>query len=430
MKRRIPSVATHWYSSRMFDARWLLLLALTTSSASLMAQTAAPDALTTQMVQIRQLATSGQKQLAIQRYTTLLAEHPGNGDVLLARGRTYAWAGQFAAAESDLHMVVQHRPDYADAWSALGDVYRWSGRPQAAVDAYAHWVELAPRDPAAYIARGRAQRDTGQLAAARADFNTAATLGANPGEIASLRESLLPRMTSRSDGYDWGAALSWDHTGFTGGRQGWNDIDLSLRRYFSHGSLALELLRADHFGVNDNALALDGYVPLWSRAYANLRYQQGPSSGILPQQEWRAEAFQGVGRGWELSASIDHLRFSSDTQFYGIGVGRYWGNWYARYKLQYVPGVGSGSWGNRFLLRNYYLGDAHDYLELSVSNGRSTDLNRYGTQVVNSHFALGAAWSHYLSPRWGFKVSAGYGKGSDEAGVNEQILSLTLYSLW
>lgn len=430
MTRRNPRVAAHRHSLRRFRTLWPLLLALTASPPCLLAQAAAPDSLAAQMVQIRQLATSGQKALAIQRYTALLTKHPGNGDLLLARGRTYAWEGQYAAAESDLRTVVQHSPNYADAWSALGDVYRWDGNPQQAVDAYAHWVKLAPRDPAAYIARGRAQRDLGQLAAARADFDVAATLGANPAEVESLRQSLMPRMTAFGTGYDWGASLSWDHTGFTGGQQGWNDVDLSLRRYFARGSLALELLRADHFGINDTAVALDGYVPLWSRAYANLRYQQGPSSGILPQQEWRAEVFQGVGHGWEVSASVDHLRFSSTTQFYGVGVGRYWGDWYARYKLQHVPGVGSGSWSNHFQLRNYYRGNAYDYWELSVGNGRSTDLSRYGTEVVNNNAAFGVAWSRYLSSRWGFKVSAGYGQGSDFAGVNEQILSATLYALW
>lgn len=432
MTRRNPSVVTPCPSARPFRTRWPLLLALTSAAISpcLMAQAAAPDSLATQMVQVRQLATGGQKKLAIERYTALLAEHPGNGDLLLARGRIYAWDGQYAAAESDLRTVVRQSPEYADAWSALGDLYRWSDRPRQAVEAYAHWIALAPREPRAYIARGRAQRDLGQLGAARADFDAAAALGADAAEIDSLRQSLLPRAVELGGAYHWGASLGWNHTGFTGGQQGWNDADLSLRRYFSQGSLALELLRADHFGTRDHALALDGYVPLWSRAYANLRYQQGPSSGVLPRQEWRAEVFQGVGQGWELSASVDHLRFASDTQFYGVGVGRYWGNWYARYKLQYVPGVGSGSWSNRLQLRNYYRGDAYDYVELSVSNGRSTDLNRFDTQVINHSAAVSAAWSHYLTPRWGFKASAGYAKGSDVAGANERIVSLTLYTLW
>ncbi|MGA0588114.1 YaiO family outer membrane beta-barrel protein [Dyella sp. KRB-257] len=425
-----PTAIARHPPSRWFRSRWLVLLAMATFPPWLVAQPAAPDSLASEMVQIRQLATSGQKKLAIQRYTALLAEHPGNGDLLLARGRTYAWDGQYDAAESDLRTVVRQSPQYADAWSALGDLYRWSDRPRQAVDAYAHWIALAPREPRAYIARGRVRRDLGQLDAARADFDAAAALGADPTDIDSLRQSLLPRAAELGGGYHWGTSLGWSHTGFTGGRQGWNDAELSLRRYFSRGSLGLELLRADHFGSRDHALALDGYAPLWSRAYVNLRYQQGPRSGVLPRQAWRAEVFQGVGRGWELSASVDHLRFTSDTRFYGVGVGRYWGNWYARYKLQYVPGVGSGSWSHRLLVRNYYRGDAFDYVELSVGNGRSTDINRFDTQVVNHSAAFGVAWSHYLSPRWGFKASAGYGRGSDVAGINERIVSMTLYRLW
>lgn len=404
-----------------------LLLASVACPSRLMAQDAA-DALTAQMLQVRQLATGGQRQLAIKRYTALLAEHPGNGDLLLARGRTYAWDGQYAAAESDLHAVVQKSPDYADAWSALGDVYRWSGHPQQAADAYSHWVALAPHDAAARIARGRALRDAGQLAAARADFDAAAALGANADEIAGLQQSLLPREIQPDDGYRWGVSAGWDHTGFSGDRQDWNDADLSLRRYFSRGSLALELLRADHFGTSDTAWALDGYVPLWSRAYANLRYQQGPTGGILPEQAWRMEVFQGAGRGWELSASADHLHFSGNTDFYGIGVGRYVGNWYARYKLQYVPGTGSGSWSHRLLLRNYYRGNADDYLELSISSGRSTDMDRFGTIVRNSNAAIGVSWQHYFAPNWGFKLGAGY--ASDDDGYDEQRLWLTVYSRW
>lgn len=392
----------------------------------------APDALSVQLTQIREQSDANSRAATIARYSALLAEHPGNGDALLARGRTYAWDGQYAAAEADLQQVVTNSPTYADAWSALGDMYRWSDRPQQAADAYTRWVELAPQDPAAHIARGRALRSLGQIAAARADFDAAATLGADPKEIAELRTSLLPRMANpdavAADGYRWGASVGWDHTRFSGGRESWNDNDLSLRRYFRRGSLGLELLRADHFNTSDTAWALDGYVPLWSRAYANLRYQRGPSSGVLPRQSWRAEVFQGVGSGWELSASVDHLRFSDNTEFYGVGVGRYVGNWYGRYKLQHVPGVGSGSWSHRLLLRNYYKGDADNYLEVSVSSGRSTDLDRFGTVVRDSNAAIGVAWRHQVTPNWGFKLGAGY--ADDNAGFDEQRLSGSIYTRW
>jgi YaiO family outer membrane protein len=409
-----------------------LLLALLASPALVLAQEAAPDALTVQLQQIRGMATGGQRAQAIERYNALLLEHPGNGDVLLARGRAYAWDGQYAAAESDMLAVLSKSPDYADAWSALGDMYRWSERPQQAAEAYSRWVALAPQDPSAHLARGRAWRDAGQLADARADFDAAAALGADAAEVSALRESLLPRMANPDvaapEGYRWSASAGWDHTGFSGDRESWNDADLSLRRHFKRGSLALEMLRADHFGESDIAWALDGYVPLWSRAYANLRYQHGPSDGMLPRQAWRAEVFQGIGSGWELSASVDNLRFSDNTEFYGIGIGHYTGNWYGRYKIQHVPGVGSGSWSHRLLLRNYYSGDGDNYLEVSVGNGRSTDMDRFGTVVRDNNAAIGVAWKYYFAPNWGFKLGAGY--ADDDGGYDEQRVSLALYTRW
>lgn len=436
MKHRNPYMTDGLFpiALRVQGMRPLLLLALLAPS-TLLAQTpeAAPaDTLEARMLQVRTLATGGQRSEAITQYNALLAEHPGNSDLLLARGRTYAWDGQFALAEADLLQVVGKSPGYADAWSALGDLYRWNDRPSQAADAYAHWVELAPQNADARMARGRALRDMGQLADARADFDAAAALGADPAEIVSLRDSLMPRMANPdvipTDGYRWSASAGWSHTRFSGNRQSWNDADLMLRRRFERGSLGLELVRAEHFNNSDIAWALDAYAPLWSRAYANVRYQHGPSSGVLPRQAWRVEVFQGVGRGWELSASVDHLRFSGDTEFYGVGVGRYVGNWYGRYKLQHVPGVGSGSWSHRVLLRNYYRGDADNYLEVSASSGRSTDMDRFGSLVRDNSAAFGVAWRRQLTPEWGFKIGAGY--AADDGDYDEQRLSASIYKRW
>lgn len=387
------------------------------------------------LLQARDLATSGdpgQREQAITLYGAMLQASPDNSDVLLARGRTYAWMGRYTEAEADLRAVTGRKADYADAWSALGDMYLWSDRPKLAADAYTHWVVLAPDAPAPLIARGRAWRAAGDMGAARADFTAAGGLGAEAAQVASLNESTVLRLAAAdaflTDGYRWSLRAGIDHTAFSGGRDAWNDSNVSLRRKFERGSLALEWLRADHFNRSSNAWALDGYASLWSRAYANLRYQQGPRGGLMANQAWRAELFQGVGSGWELSASIDHLRFSSDTEFYGIGVGRYVGNWYLRYKLQHVPGVSSGSWSQRAVVRNYYRGNADDYLELSAGHGRSMDLDRYGALVRNSNASLGVNWVRYVRQDWGFKLGVGY--ADDAGGFNEQQLSLALYRRW
>lgn len=384
----------------------------------------------------RALATSGdsaQREQAIAMYGEMLQASPGNSDVLLARGRTFAWMGRYAEAEADLLAVTAAKPGYADAWSALGDLYLWSDRPRQAAEAYGRWVELAPTTaPEPLIARGRAYRAAGDMAAARADFGAAGARGADPAEVASLNDSTVPRLAVPdallADGYTWSLRAGVDRTSFSGGRTSWIDSGLTLRHKFERGSLGLEMLNADHFGRSDSAWALDGYLSLWARAYANVRYQDGPSSGILPRYSWRAELFQGVGSGWELSASIDHLRFSSDTEFYGVGVGRYVGNWYLRYKLQHVPGVSSGSWSHRVVVRNYYKGNADDYFEFSGSSGRSSDLDRSGALVRNSNASLGVSWTHYFRQDWGVKVGVGYSDDAD--GFDERQLSFSLYRRW
>ena len=390
----------------------------------------------TPLQRARALATSGdpaQRERAIAMYGEMLQASAGNSDVLLARGRTFAWMGRHAEAEADLLAVTTAKPGYADAWSALGDLYLWSDRPLQAAQAYGRWVELAPTSaPEPLIARGRAYRAAGRMAEARADFAAAGARGADPAEVASLNESTQPRLAVPdallTDGYTWSLRAGIDRTLFNGGREGWTDASLILRRKFERGSLGLEVLQADHFGCRDSAWALDGYVSLWARSYANIRYQRGPSSGILPRYSWRTEVFQGVGSGWELSASIDHLRFSNDTEFYGVGVGRYTGNWYLRYKLQHVPGVSSGSWSHRVVVRNYYKGNADDYFELSGSSGRSSDLDRSGALVRNSNASLGVSWTHYFRPDWGFKV--GVGASDDADGFDERQLSFSLYRRW
>lgn len=390
----------------------------------------------TRLQRARALATSGdsaQREQALAIYGQMLQASPGNSDVLLARGRTYAWMGRYAEAEADLRAVADEKPEYADAWSALGDLYLWSDRPQQAVEAYANWVELAPTSaPEPLIARGRAHRAAGDMAAARADFSAAGARGAEPAQVASLNDSTVPLLAMPdallADGYTWSLRAGVDRTSFSGGRSSWTDTGLTLRRKFERGSLGLEVLQADHFDRRDSAWALDGYVSVWARAYANIRYQHGPSSGILPRHSWRAELFQGVGSGWELSASVDHLRFSSATEFYGVGVGRYVGNWYLRYKLQHVPGVSSGSWSHRVVARNYYRGNADDYFEVSGSSGRSSDLDRSGALVRNSNASLGVSWTHYFRPDWGFKV--GVGTSDDADGFDERQLSLSLYRRW
>ena len=389
----------------------------------------------------RTLATSDQREAALRAYDALLSRSPGNADVLLGRGRLYAWMGKWPEAEADLGAVTASSPTYADAWSALGDMYLWSDRPAQAAKAYGEWLAQAPaNDPAPLIARGRAFRAARDYPAARIDFEAAGARGADAGQIGAYLLSITPPgLNPRAlapdvvgpAGFPWSASLGADWTAFSPLRPDWYEYTLSVRRHFVRGSLAFEALGARRFNLNDHAWALDSYVDLWHRAYANLRYQRGPRADLFPGNAWRAEVFQGAGRGWEFSGSYDRLAFSgAATDIYGVGVGKYVGNWYARWRHLYIPGSRSSSNSDRVLVRYYYAGDADNYAEFTAGIG-SSNVSSSGLPVAagGTHsWSTSAAFVRFINPRLGCKIGAGY--DHEDRGYSGRSLFGTAYTRW
>ena len=381
---------------------WLLLLG-PIAAAPAAAQEGGFDA---RFAAARADALAGRRDAAIAGYTTLLAESPGNADVLLGRGRVYAWEGRWDEAEADLLAATQASPGYADAWSGLGDMYLWSDRPVQAADAYAHWQALAPASPEAAAAHARALR-----------------AAAAPSRPADAQDSGNPE-------YRWTGSLSAGLTD-TSSAGTWHEAGASLRRRFDAGSLALEWLRASRFGEGDQAVALDAYADLWPRAYANLRYQHADGDSLYPGNAWRAELYQGAGHGWELSASYDRLGFSGGaTEIYGAGVGRYWGDFYARARVTRVPGLDSGSTAVRALVRWYYAGNGDDYFEVAGGSGRSaSELAQLGPAARFNSNSARVAWVRWFDARWGFRLGAGYADDA-AAGRIERDVSVGLSRRW
>jgi len=352
----------------------------------------------------RLLSYTRQREEAIRLYTELLSARPTNSDVLLARGRTLAWEGRWSESEADLRAATTLLPEYGDAWAALGDLYLWSGRPADAIQAYTRWVSVQPNEPAAYLARSKAYRALEQRSQPQAT---------QPG---SLR---------------WLAHVGDTYSNFSAGRSAWSEYDASVRGYFPRGSLAVESLAARRFSLTDHAFALDGYTDAWSRAYLNLRYQYSPNATLYPQRAVRAELFQGIGRGWEPSLSYDHLSFTStNVDMYGVGLGKYVGNWYLRWRTLFVPSTTLGV-SHRAVARYYFSGNADDYVELNGGFSRGSELLPHSVLLnVTSSWTGGAQIQKFFTPRWGIWLT---GSVSDEHTSNpfvERDASVTLLFRW
>lgn len=382
----------------------------------------------------RSLAFSGHRDEAIRLYTDMLATRPTNPDLLVARGRTYTWEHRWREAEADLIAVTTRSPAYGDAWSALGDLYLRSGRPAEAVGAYGRWIATNTDDPLAHLARARAYREAGDLEAAGADFEAARAHGAPDVEVDQyLASPQRRRQNPESDvplPYHWSARLSFGLSDFSADRDPWRDYSAILRRYWRRASLGVEYLRTERFLRRDEAFALDAYVDFWPRSYANLRYQYSPDPRFYPDRSYRMELFQGVGTGWELSGSYDHLSFGHNgVALYGVGLGKYTGNWYLRGRTLFIPSSAKSSYSYRALARYYYAGNGDDYVELHGGFGRGGQFVRRTTIVdTTMSWSVGVALQTYVHPRWGLTFSAGY--DGDKNALSERSLSAGLLTRW
>jgi len=383
----------------------------------------------------RALSFSDHRGEAIKLYTELLATRPNNSELLLARGRTYSWEGRWNEAEADLAAVTTRFPDYGDAWSALGDVYLWSDRPGDAVKAFDNWIAAEPNEPRAYIARARAHRSSGDVDTARVDFEAAREHGAPASEIEPYLASLEGRRHEPEaevpDIYKWLANLSYGYSSFSPVRSSWNYYSLSVRHYWQPASLAFEYLGSRRFESKDYALALDAYVDLWPRAYANLRYQFSPDAILFSDKYYRVEIYQGVGKGWELAGSYDHMDFgATNVDMYGLGLGKYIGDWYFRWRTLFIPPSSELSISHHILVRYYFAGNGDDYFEINGRFGQGSE-SLAGTEIVTTTrgTSCGATVQKYIDSRWGFKLSAGYSDDNTYPYI-ERSISANLLRRW
>lgn len=232
------------------------------------------------------------------------------------------------------------------------------------------------------------------------------------------------------DQYKWAASLSYGFSDFSPNRGHWHDDSITVRHYWKHASLGFEYLSAGRFELNDDAFALDAYVDFWRRAYANLRYQYSQDAILYPDDSYRMELFQGVGKGWEPSVSYDHMNFgNNNVDMYGAGLGKYTGNWYLRWRTLFIPSTARLGISHRAIARYYYAGNGDDYIEINGGFSRGGEFIR-GTRIVETtkSQSVGAALQKYFNPRWGIKLSAGY--DDDKDSFVERSISVGIFTRW
>lgn len=225
----------------------------------------------------------------------------------------------------------------------------------------------------------------------------------------------------------WAAILGSNQTQSNYGKA--TERFVNLRYRSEMGSVSVEELELQRYGSKDRALAIDTYPKLWEGAYANFRYQASDTASLYPNSFWRAEVFQNMDGGWEISTGYDRLNFDSSVVMKSMGLGHYWRNFYARLRHQTVTSNSSTGKGDRMMVRYYYLGDADNYFEVNFSRGQSIEPANYALIAINSN-SNGVAFQHFLNHIWGFKISASQAKDTSFLKNQETSANISATYRW
>jgi tetratricopeptide (TPR) repeat protein len=273
------------------------------------------------------LAWSGDRASAVAQYDTLLAASPGDPDLLIARGRLYAFSGDNVAAERDLSAAIAKRPT-PEAWVMLGDLYRWQGDRQQARNAYSEASALRPGDAGAeggFAELAAAERrQSAAILRGELGWNTFASyLGDNAGfdlSIAGLgggfaigpKSALLVGADARRLGTDEGAA------GYLGVAQYFRAYRFSAeggvvtyrdRGEFGYGSVSAA---GSWLGLWTSAEARTGPTFQWLMSPRTLTYR-GASASVTVPAGLAAFSF-GVDRMW-LSDGNDRTQLQLGARY-------------------------------------------------------------------------------------------------------------------
>lgn len=205
----------------------------------------------------------------------------------------------------------------------------------------------------------------------------------------------------------WEGRFLYSYRNFAPGRTDWHETRASVRRFFEGGSVALEAVAAHRFAQWDEALAVDAYVNLWEKAYANVRGQGTIDPDVLPGWDVSAELFQGFDGGWEPSASYRHIEAEDENvDVYGVSLAKYFGDeWYLRARAAFSQLGGETAFSPGFSVR-YFFDTKDDYVEAGAGLGEEVITLAPGPDVDILHTRYYYARAQVMIDRaWGFEVT-------------------------
>lgn len=368
-----------------------------------------PRSYNNQMTVGDSLTKKGYRQQAIDLYTEMLEERPGNADILLKRGLLFSWEKKYQLAESDLQSVIENHPTYGGAYRALTNVYRWTDRDQQALETLNQWIKNSPDLAEPHLLKAEVLTDMGQRKQAQTAIERAESLGASESDANEARARLY--RPDRSDQFKWSVSLKYSVTTLSKGFSDWQQPEIRIKRSLEKGSIAVGSQRVNRFDDWNSSIYVDVYYDLWEDAYGNFRYLTSPQHDFLPRHDFLGEIYQSLGGGWEVSGGYRRMTFNStETDILMGSLTKYIGDWYLNGRLSASENNrNKEGFSQKLTIRNYYRGNADDFWEVSAGRGEDQIVtDAPATSETLDSESLGFQWQRFWTNNWGTKLGFSY----------------------
>ncbi len=365
-----------------FLAAGLLLSATSSAFAADDAPIASEDDILTQA---RALSSSKRRPEALALLQKHLVESPTDVDARLLYGEMLSWEGRWEEARDALEGVLNQTPTYTDAALALINVELWSDHPERADKIANRFLERTPNHIDLLIARARVMRALKRPKEEMQVLNTVLRLEPANAEATDMRRSL------QESSSEWKAGANVNTIFFSDHRSSWLEESYSVRRGLDAGSLIFRVSRAYQYGYTSTLGEVDWYPSLRPGTYMYLNAGYSPEGILYPTFRAGAEIFQNLSHGYEASAGMRRLQFTSTRlNVYTASIGRYHKDWYGSVRTYITPGDPKPSVSFQVQVRRYF-GDGERYLSFRYGRGSSPfevrSLNEVG--VLDSSSYLG-----------------------------------------
>lgn len=339
----------------------------------------------------KDLAYIGNYSASRQVCDTILLYAADYADVLILKGRTYAWEQKTDKARTELLKALATKKAGEDVYIALADNELWAGYYGKAEKYTQDGLAVFKGSPALLIKLAQVQYNMAKYHPALASVDSALVKEPQNETALKLREDILDML--KQDQIKIQHSIDWFDNPYTSVlhvtslEYSKNFTKLTLIPRVNYGAQKLDTIKR-----KDVQAEVDAYYQLTPITSVYCNYGYGFKE-IFPRHRHGLEVFQRLPLGLEASLGYRLLYYENSDNLVDIytgSVSKYWKSFWFSFRPFIVPAPNAVN-SSYYVYGRYYYKTSDDYVELYAGSGFEVDesinaqLNLSGTTFLQTY---------------------------------------------